>query len=96
MEATYRSRALARLAGRRLWGVAAAFVGADPALRPALLAEMVGAEEGLLAEEYRKQWGLPPDTLGLCAQALEEQVGWGGDGTRRSTGSSAYIHRWGA
>eukprot|EP00198_Chlamydomonas_reinhardtii_P012378 XP_001701715.1 predicted protein [Chlamydomonas reinhardtii] len=60
IEARYRRSSLARLASKRVWGVAAAFVGTDAELQTELLRAMVEAGEGGLAEEYRKRFGLPP------------------------------------
>ncbi|EFJ45282.1 hypothetical protein VOLCADRAFT_118385, partial [Volvox carteri f. nagariensis] len=73
IEARYRRAALSKLTSKRVWGVAAAFVGGDAAMQLELLQQMVEAGEAGLADEYRKRFGLPPTALQLDPEVLAAQ-----------------------
>ncbi|KAI8465202.1 MAG: ribonuclease H-like domain-containing protein [Monoraphidium minutum] len=70
VEALYREHSLRRLMERRLWQVALSYVGQDARLQALLLGEMVAAGEASLADDYRRQMGLPAAALPIDAAAL--------------------------
>eukprot|EP00878_Enallax_costatus_P036497 GHUV01040991.1.p1 GENE.GHUV01040991.1~~GHUV01040991.1.p1 ORF type:complete len:193 (+),score=43.24 GHUV01040991.1:458-1036(+) len=73
IEALYRQRSLARLVGKRLWSVALSFVGNDTVLQTTLVRDMAQLGELSLAEDYRKQLGLPPSVLTVDPGQLAAQ-----------------------
>ncbi|GIL53333.1 hypothetical protein Vafri_8955 [Volvox africanus] len=73
IEARYRRAALFKLASKRVWEVAATFAGSDGAMQMELLQQMVEAGEAVLADEYRKRFGLPPGALNLDPVQLAAQ-----------------------
>ncbi|GIL89052.1 hypothetical protein Vretifemale_16942, partial [Volvox reticuliferus] len=73
IEARYRRAALSKLASKRVWEVAATFAGSDAAMQMELLQQMVEVGEAVLADEYRKRFGLPPGVLNLDPVQLAAQ-----------------------
>ena len=63
MEDAYRCKTVAKLASKRLWSVAATFVGDDVALQTGLLRQMVEDGDLQMAQEYRVLFGLPESAL---------------------------------